>query len=145
VLREELGGTYSVGVGYSDTAPQPGYGTTSVQFASSPENAEKLTAAVMTELEKLRRDGPTDTDVQVVKETEKRNLETSFKQNNFWLNALQSAHLLGRDARTIPERIARADTLTKENIHAAFRKYFPPDRHTVVTLMPETTGASASR
>lgn len=146
VLREELGGTYSVGVGYSDTAPQRGYGTTSVQFGSSPENAERLTAAVMTELEKLRRDGPAETDVQVVKETEKRDLETSFRQNNYWLNALQAAHLLGRDARTIPQRIARAESLSKENIHAAFRTYFPADRHTVVTLVPETTAApSASR
>jgi zinc protease len=53
------GGTYSVSVGYSDTSPQPGYGTTTVQFGSSPENVEKLSAAVMTELDRLRRDGPT--------------------------------------------------------------------------------------
>jgi zinc protease len=139
VLREELGGTYSVGVGYSDTAPQPGYGTTAVQFGSSPENADRLIAAVMSELETLRRDGPTQTEVDVVKETEKRDLETSFKQNNFWLGALQAAHLLGRDPRTIAQRIQRAESLTRENIHAAFKKYFPPERHTVVTLMPETT------
>jgi hypothetical protein len=35
-LREELGGTYSVGVDYSNTLPQPGYGATSVQFGSAP-------------------------------------------------------------------------------------------------------------
>ena len=29
-------------VGYSNTSPQPGYGTTTVQFGSSPENVEKL-------------------------------------------------------------------------------------------------------
>jgi zinc protease len=145
VLREELGGTYSVGVSYSDTAPQRGYGTTGVQFGSSPENAERLTNAVMAELEKLRRDGPTMSEVQVVKETEKRELETSFVQNNYWLNSLQVAHLLGRDARTIPQRIARAESLTIENIHAAIRKYISTDRHTVITLMPETTAAPASR
>jgi zinc protease len=139
VLREELGGTYSVGVGYSDTAPQPGFGTTTVQFGSSPDNAAKLTAAVMEELEKLRRDGPTDSEVQIVKETEKRDLETSLKQNAYWLNSLQAQHLLGRDPLRILQRPERADTLSAENIHAAFRKYFPPDRHTVVTLMPETT------
>ena len=38
ILREQLGGTYSVGVGYSSTSPIPGYGTTTVQFGSSPEN-----------------------------------------------------------------------------------------------------------
>ena len=64
ILREELGGTYSVGVGYSNTSPQPGYGTTTVQFGSSPENVEKLTTAVMTEIDRLRRDGPSAADVR---------------------------------------------------------------------------------
>ena len=38
ILREQFGGTYSVGVSYSNTSPQPGYGVTSVQFGSAPEN-----------------------------------------------------------------------------------------------------------
>lgn len=138
VLREELGGTYSVGVRYSDTSPQPGYGTTSVQFGSSPENAERLTNVVMEELDRLRREGPSDTDVQVVKETEKRGLESSLLQNGYWLNSLQAMHLLERDPRSILRRLERAESLSKENIHAVVRKYFPPDRYTIVTLMPET-------
>ncbi|HEY5616915.1 MAG TPA: insulinase family protein [Vicinamibacterales bacterium] len=140
VLREELGGTYSVGVGYSDTAPQPGYGTTTVQFGSSPENAERLRNVVMSELEKLRSDGPSESEVGIVKETEKRELETALRQNGYWLNSLQAVHLLGRDPIRIPQRIERTESLSRENIHAAFRKYFPPDRHTVVTLMPESAG-----
>ena len=138
VLREELGGTYSVGVRYSDTSPQPGYGTTSVQFGSSPENAERLTNVVMEELDRLRREGPSETDVQVVKETEKRGLESSILQNGYWLNSLQAMHLLERDPRSILGRVERAESLSKENIHAVVRKYFPPDRYTIVTLMPET-------
>jgi zinc protease len=138
VLREELGGTYSVGVGYSDTAPQPGYGTTTVQFGSSPENAERLRTVVMTELDKLRADGPSETEIGNVKETEKRELETSLRQNGYWLNSLQAVHLLGRDPRRIPQRLERTESLSRENIHAAFRKYFPQDRYTVVTLMPES-------
>lgn len=138
VLREELGGTYSVGVTYSDTSPQPGYGTTTVQFGSSPENADRLTSVVMAELERLRREGPAEGDVQIVKETEKRELETSVRQNGYWLNSLQAMHLLERDPRRILERVARTESLSIENIHAAVRKYFPQDRYTVVTLLPET-------
>ena len=48
ILREQLGGTYSVGVNYSNTSPEPGYGVTSVQFGSAPENVQSLTTAVMT-------------------------------------------------------------------------------------------------
>jgi zinc protease len=140
VLREELGGTYSVGVGYSDTSPQAGYGTTTVQFGSSPENADRLAGVVMEELQKLRTDGPSETDVQIVKETEKRELQTSVRQNGYWLNSLQVMHLLERDPRRILQRVERAESLSKDNIHAALRKYFPEDRYTVVTLMPEADG-----
>jgi zinc protease len=138
ILREQLGGTYSVGVNYSNTSPQPGYGVTSVQFGSSPENVESLTAAVMKEIDRLRREGPSAEDVTAVKEAEKNDLQTAVRQNGYWLNSLQAMHLLGRDPRRILQRTERAESLTPENVHAALRKYFPSDRHTEVTLMPET-------
>ena len=34
-------------------------------------------------------------------------------------------------------REQRIDALNRENIQAAFRTYFPLDRYTVVTLLPE--------
>jgi len=145
ILREQLGGTYSVSVGYSDTSPQPGYGTTTVQFGSSPENAEKLSAAVLTEVERLRRDGPTATDLQIVKEADKNDLAQALRQNPYWLNALQSAHVLGRDPTLIPRRAERTDALTPENVHEAIRKYLPANRYTVVTLLPEAPAAAAAR
>ena len=137
ILREQLGGTYSVGVGYSNTSPVPGYGTTSVQFGSSPENVEKLQAAVMAELDRLRREGPSATDVQAVKEAEKNGLQEAMRENGYWQGSLMAMHVLGRDARRILQRAERAESLTQENIHAAIRKYFPPERHTIVTLLPE--------
>jgi zinc protease len=144
ILREQLGGTYSVGVAYSSTSPIPGYGTTSVQFGSSPENVEKLTQAVMAEIERLRKEGPSPADVQAVKEAEKNSLQESLRQNGYWLNSLQAVHLLERDPRRIPLRAERTESLTQENIHAAFRKYFPANRHTIVSLMPEAQGAAAA-
>jgi zinc protease len=141
-LREELGGTYSVGVDYSNTLPQPGYGSTSVQFGSAPDRADSLVSTVMTEIDRMRRDGPSVDDVQKVKEAEKEGLETSYKQNGFWLGALQTAHLLGWDPASIAHRAERTDRLTPENIHDAFRKYFPADRNTVMTLMPEKTAVT---
>ena len=137
ILREQLGGTYSVGVGYSNTAPVPGYGTTSVQFGSSPENVEKLQAAVMAELDKLRKEGPTAADVQAAKEAEKNSIQEGLRENSYWQGSLQAMHVLGRDPLGILRRIERADSLNQENIHAAIRKYFPAERSTIVTLWPE--------
>jgi zinc protease len=137
ILREELGGTYSVSVDFSSTQPQPGYGTTTVQFGSAPENVEKLVSSVLAELDRLRRDGPAVDDVQKIKETEKRDLETAMRQNGYWLSSLQTLHLYGWDPTRILHRVERAESLTVDNIHDAIRKYFPADRYTVVTLLPE--------
>ena len=73
-----------------------------------------------------------------MKEAEKNDLQTAIRQNGYWLNSLQAMHLLGRDPKRILQRAERADSLTQDNVHAALRKYFPSDRHTEVTLMPET-------
>ncbi|HEX5107358.1 MAG TPA: insulinase family protein [Vicinamibacterales bacterium] len=143
ILREEMGGTYSVSVGYGNTSPEPGYGTVSVAFGSAPENVERLTRAVMAEIDRLRRDGPSEADVNAVKQAEKNQIQTSLKQNNYWVNSLQAMHQLGRDARKIPQRLERADSLTPENVHESFRKYFPANRHTIITLVPETVPQSA--
>ena len=85
----------------------------------------------------MRVNGPSVEDVQKVKETEKEALETSYQQNGFWLGALQAAHLLGWDPASIVTRAQRTESLTPDNIHEAFTRYFPADRYTVVTLLPE--------
>jgi zinc protease len=144
ILREQMGGTYSVSAGYSSTSPEPGYGVVQVQFGSSPENVEKLTKAVLTEVDKLRRDGPSASDVTAVKEAEKNDIQTSLRDNGYWLRSLQAMHQLGRDPRKINQRMERAESLTVDNVHAAFTKYFPADRYTIVMLMPATTPASAA-
>ena len=92
----------------------------------------------MTEIDRLRKEGPSAEDIRAVKEGEKNDLQTAMRQNGYWLNSLQSMHVLGRDPKRILQRSERADSLTQENVHAALRKYFPNERHTEVTLMPES-------
>jgi zinc protease len=139
LLREELGGTYSVGVGYSNTQPQPGYGTIGVSFGSAPENVDRMVAAVLEQAGRLRGQGPTADEVQKLQEIERRELETAMRQNGYWLNSLQTVHLLGWDPATITKRLDRAASLTRENIHAVAKKYLPANRYTVVTLLPAET------
>ncbi len=137
ILREELGGTYGVSVGYDSSLPLPGNGAVVVQFGSAPENVEPLTKAVFAEVERLKADGPTAADVNAVKEMERRDLETNARQNAYWLGSLQTVHMYGWDPASILRRPERTDSLTPEMLHGIFRKYFAMDRYTVVTLKPE--------
>jgi predicted Zn-dependent peptidase len=109
-----------------------------VQFGSDPDNIEKLTGEVVKEVERLKAEGPSPEDVKRVQELERRDLETAMKQNAFWMGSLQTVHMLGWEPASITRRQERIEKLTPELLHDMFKKYFPADRKTVVTLRPET-------
>ncbi len=138
ILREELGGTYGVSVAYDNSMPSPGYGSMTVQFGSDPANIEKLTGEVIKEVERLKSQGPSAADVARVQELERRDLENATKQNSYWMGSLQTVHMLGWDPTGIARREERIQKLTPQVLHETFKKYFPADRYTVVTLRPET-------
>ena len=82
-------------------------------------------------------EGPTEDEVKRVQELERRELETAMRQNAYWQNSMQTVHLLVWDVRIIAKRLERAASLTRENIHAAAKKYLPENRYTVVSLVPQ--------
>jgi len=137
LLREQLGATYTVTVDYSDTAPQPGYGTVAVQFACAPANAERLTDATLAAVESLRTNGPRAEELQSVKEAMRAQLKSSLGQSTFWAQSLQAMHMAGRDPRTILARDGSIAAVGVDEVTAAFRTYFPRDRYTVLTMLPE--------
>jgi zinc protease len=142
LLREDLGATYGVSVGHSSLFPQKDYGYTGVSYGSSPENALKLGEAVLAEIARLQAEGPSADDLAKVKEMDRRELETAMQQNAFWQGWLRGAHQLGLDPAAVLRRAADIDALTAEQLRDALRRYFPLDRRTVVTLLPEA-GAPA--
>jgi zinc protease len=137
LLREELGATYGVNVGQSTAFPQRHFGYLAVSYGSSPENVPRLVDAVLKEIARLQADGPSADDLGKVKEMAKRDLETALQQNGFWQGWLRSAHQRGLDPTRILRRAAEIDALTADRLRDAFRRDFPLDRRTEVTLLPE--------
>jgi len=137
ILREELGETYGVSVGLSQPLPQRGGGYIAVSFTGAPENAQRMGERVLQEIERLQREGPSADLTTRAKETARREHETRVRENGFWLGRLQSAKLLDRDPMLILKRLERIDAVTPAVLHETFKKYFPRDRYTIVTLVPE--------
>ena len=136
ILREELGQTYTVSVSLSQAPPQHG-GHIEISFGAAPENIGKMTARVMQEVARMQKEGPTEAQLNTVKETARRGYETSLKTNSYWLGRFEAVNMWGQDPAIIATRVARIDALTPASVQEAFKKYFPADRTTVVTLMPE--------
>lgn len=141
-LRELMGGTYSASAGFSNLAPVPGYSTMSVAFGSDPARVDTLVQATLSEIQKLRDDGPSATDLQKDQEIERRELDVALQQNGVWTGSILTSLQFGIDPRRIAHRRERIDLLTTQNLRDTFRKYFPANRRTVISLLPEA-GAAA--
>lgn len=139
ILREELGQTYSVSAGLAQALPQRGAGRVEVRFGAAPENLESMTKRVMEVIAKLQQEGPSADLTNRAKESARRTYETSLKQNEYWLGRMQSIQMYERDPREILTRGERIDAVTPQSLQAVFKKYFPVERSTVVTLVPAPT------
>ena len=136
-LREELGQTYTVGVGLSQPLPQRGAGRIQVQFGAAPENVGAMTDRVLAEVKRLQENGPTADLTNRAKESARRTYETSLRENGYWLRRMSTIHLIGGDLGDIITRNERIDSITPQVLQEVFKKNFPMDRYTIVTLMPE--------
>jgi len=135
-LREDLGGTYSVGVsgGYEDI-PEARY-TFQIQFGADPERAVELREAVFEEIERLKAEGPTALDVQKAVQAERRGWETSLEVNGWW--AAQLAYAAEREvdpAFLLDEE--RFEWITADAVEADAERYLDPGNVVIVTLLPE--------
>ena len=136
ILREELGQTYTVSVDLSQAPPQKGGGHVEISFGASPDNIGKMTARVMDEVGKFRKDGPTEDLLNKAKETARRSYEESLKRNEYWLARFKAVSMYQQDPAIIATRVDRINSLSVASVKDAFNKYFPADRTTVVTLLP---------
>ena len=139
ILREELGQTYTVSVGLSQPLPQRNAGYVQVRFGAAPENIESMRARVLKEIKRLQDEGPSEDLTNRAKENARRTYEVALKQNDYWLGRLQSVNLFGRDPGEILTRNDRIDAITPKVLQEAFKRYFPTERSTVVTLVPAPT------
>ncbi len=138
-LREDLGGTYSVGVnaGYEDV-PEQRY-TFTIDFGSDPDRAPELKAAVFDEIHRLKNDGPTADEVATVIEQERRRLETSMEQNPWWTAQLSYVSQSDDDPHYLVD-MGRMDAVTPESIQQDAERYLDEDRYVVVVLLPQAAG-----
>ncbi len=104
VIREELGGTYSITASASyQKVPRSEY-SVAIQFGCDPQRTDALVARVFDEIAKFQASGPTAK--QVADETEAllRDFETNIKLNNFLLSQLAVKYQVRRGPRDALER-----------------------------------------
>lgn len=137
VLREDQGGVYGVGVNATiNREPINSYNIT-ISFGCAPENVDKLINLALVEIKKLKTDGATQTNINKVIAEDTRGLETSTKDNSYWLYNLQTKYYYNEDPKTILDDPAMVKKLTVARTKELANKYFNLENMDRFVLNPE--------
>jgi len=153
VLREELGGTYSVGVSSGVSWRPEGNYQLTISFGSDPERVDELLEAVYAEIERLQGSPPTEAEVSDVREAALRSFETNLESNGFWLSRLDNRYRFWLDQlemgiidqypsgdlllESLLANEAALNAVTPADVQEAARRYFDLGNRVRVTLLPE--------
>ena len=135
-LREDLGGTYGVGVSPQvRTIPERTY-SVQITFDAAPERVDEMRAAVFSEIEKLRNEGPTEDEVAKVREQIARELESSARNNSFWLRVISLYEQMERPLASLEHYGEQMKEVKAADIHEMSRAYLNPSQYIRVTQLP---------
>jgi len=137
VLREDLGGTYGVGVsGVGTRDPREEY-EIRISFGTAPERLEELTGVVFQQIDSLKQYGPTQKDIEKVQEMQRRQREEGLRENSYWLGQLVAYDQYGDDLRDILTYETLINGLAAETVQEAANRYLRADNYVRVSLYPE--------
>ena len=135
-MREDQGGVYGVSInGTTQKFPKSMFNI-SATWGCSPENIKKLSQTVLDEMGKIKKDGPTEIDMNKVKETLIRDRESKMKENSFWLTALQNYYYIGDKLMSLENFKDFVNSITREDIKVIANKYLDFNHFVQVALTP---------
>jgi zinc protease len=134
LLRERLGGTYSVGVRTETYADPAEHYRVLLAFDAAPERIDSLQDVFFAVLDSVRGAGATASELAKAAAIGRRTHEVALQDNEYWLNRLELY-----DRLKIPFRqLVAPPTLafTPADIRAAAQQYLPPQSFIHFTVLP---------
>ena len=135
VLREQMSGIYGMGVSVKLVKIPYNHLEVSIMIPCSPQNTDALTKAAIAEIVKVQKDGVTPEDLNKVKEAQRREMDNSLKENNFWVGQLVDVYRLNYPG-LITEYSSRIESVTSEKLKEAANK-IDLEKYIRVVLYPE--------
>lgn len=135
-LRENESGVYGVNArGSMNKIPYGSYNF-NISFPCGPENADKLTASALNELQKIIDNGPEEKDIAKFKEAELLEYKKQIKENKYWMTNFTRSYINGVSPNEILQSESKINSVNAKDIQAVAKKYLTKDK-TIGVLMPE--------
>ncbi|WP_426091109.1 M16 family metallopeptidase [Flavobacterium sp. DSR3-2] len=135
-LRENESGVYGVSArGSWNKIPNGSY-SFNIGFPCGPDNAEKLTASALKELQNIIDNGPDEKDVAKFKEGELADFRKDSKENRYWLSNFTRSYINGNSPEEVLKFEEAVNAVNAKDIQNIAKKYLTKDK-VIGMLMPE--------
>ncbi|WP_321332794.1 insulinase family protein [uncultured Bacteroides sp.] len=132
-IREEEGGTYGVNVmGGLQKYPQEKFNL-QIMFDTDPVKKDKLTKIIFNEVDNLVKVGPSETNLNKVKEFMLKKHKENMKENSYWLGNIDECLFTGVDMAKDYESIV--NSITTKEIQAFAASMFNQKNEVEVTMI----------
>jgi zinc protease len=135
-LREQIGGVYGVGANGSMGIFPVGNFAFSIGFPCSPDMVDNLIEAAWAEVGKIQESGPTDEDLNKVKEKRRISLEENLKRNNYWLGQLSAVRTYNLPWEALLDGQKAIESMTKERIQKAAQEFLTKENLLEIKKFP---------
>ncbi|MBN2484397.1 MAG: insulinase family protein [Bacteroidales bacterium] len=136
-LREEMSGVYGFGISGDVTKdPYESY-YFQVIIPCGPENAERLVAATLEELERMKTDGPTQDELDKEITTQRRAEEKNLEDNSNWIWRLNRMYQVDKELGRAEKPYELCEMLTIDLMREMAQKYLKTENMVRITLYPE--------
>jgi zinc protease len=136
VIREKLGGVYSISSSNNFSYNNHGENYLTIRFSTNPENVEKISQKVKETLEIAFNGEYSKDKINNILNNYKLSYENSIKKNNFWYSYLHSSFFPINDFKIITPEYYK-ELLTTSNLVSTPKKYINLENFLEMRLLPE--------
>lgn len=135
-LRQKESGVYSPGVSASYSKLPNGRYSVTIYFGCAPANVDKLIAAAIDEIDKIKQNGPEATDIQKFVAEQKRAIEVNQRENRFWQSYLTRSAQYQENPDAVLNQTKDLDQITVQSVKETANKYLDGNLIKMI-LLPE--------
>ena len=136
-VREKQGGTYGVQTVGQLTRYPKDEAILQVVFNTDPTKREMLMQIIMSELQKVAKEGPKEEHLAKVKEAMVKQYAENIKENNYWLGQLYQYYWYNEDMNINYEQVV--NSITVKDVQEFAKKLFDQGNLIEVSMTAETT------
>lgn len=136
-LREEEGGVYGTRASVSYSKLPKGRFNLTVAFGTAIEKYKSLIASTLDEISKIKKNGPSQTDLDKFKIELTRKLELELKENSYWLGEISYAYQNGETLRNPSEILKDLEKISVKSVQEVAKKYLNDKQLFKFILLPD--------